>query len=497
MRKLHDNNNNNNNKTKIIKHQTEHEETLTWFINEELKKRNSNDDDNYISNLKNKKREENTIENETIENRQKYNKNTTTTININEHNRNYIISTQQKRRFQSIKVKVKPKLPHPLVYFSNFSPTSLTSLNNHRHEESNNDNDNNMNPHRYHHFHEKITPKDEISTDFLTNNDYVIHKETCLLLSNLEMKEIICKRIIDLVFYSDERTILFALKIYQLIIIKLYRIMKNYYVNESSTTTTNTTTNTNTNTTNTLNLLHAYEFFLNAFKREHNLLLLSDDTLIIKKTTTTNVSDGTINNDNDNDDDDNKSNNNNVYVNYNHYYNAKSFYSNNYNVDNCLIVSNNNNDDSGGGGGGGNENNHENKIYSSLKTPRLKRNKNYINFVVKTVILQWKIICLTPWGLNNAKILQNYFPYHVLAIINLMKDGGKSQIIKDKRITIIPSSPYTSRYWLPLNDLTHLGFQKKLITDAMNYFSKAYNSIIYYKLPIPADLIEETVRLAC
>lgn len=341
-------------------------------------------------------------------------KGTKTHIHIDEHTRTYTQNDVPPKRFQTIKVKVKPISPHPLIYFVNCC--SQKEVNKKENERD-----------------KKEEIMHEISTEFLKNNEYVIHKETCLLLSNLNMKELICEQIIELIFYSKERTILFALKMYQLFVVKLHRLLKNYYVNESSSS---------------LNILRAYEFFINAFNSEHHSLtspssLLSDDDdeMIIDND----------NDDNDNvDDDDNK-----------HQKDSNVRHS------------------------------------SSLKTPKLKRNEDYISFVRKTVMLQWKIICLTPWGLKNAKLLQNHFPYHVLAIINLMKDGGKSQIIKDdKKIQIIPSSNYTSKYWLPLNDLTHLGFQKKLITDAMNHFTKAYNSILFYKLPIPMNLIEETVQIA-
>lgn len=477
-----------------------HAKTLTWFINYEKSKQNNEMIDSggngneggrsrgSIGENNDRKNVDTTLYVNNDKNRpfgedgKRFSSNTnvqSTIVDLNEHNRNYtfhddrshstVPSVVVPKKFQRITIKIKPLTEHPLIRFTNLAKqrddTSFSTI-----------------------MSENIP-----TINFLQENEFVKHKGTCLLLSNIAQKEKICRELLDLIFYSDERSIMFAIRLYQLLIIKLSRLMKNYYkTNESMN---------HSSSSSSFNLIDAYEFFLNIF---HNEVVASSK---IRSSSSSPLSSQH-----------HRSSSSQSFSSHSTSSHQSPF------IDvedqNFLILSKEEeqirrkrgiNDATMKDNDCGGEEEEEEEEMRYHRTPKLKTNENYISFVSKTVILQWKIICLSPWGLENARLLQNHFPYHVLAIINLMKDGGKSQIIKhqieennikknpplnERHIQIVPASIYTSTYWPPLNDLTNFGFDKKLIVDATNHLTKAYESIITNKLPIPIQLIEDVSKIS-
>lgn len=126
------------------------------------------------------------------------------------------------------------------------------------------------------------------------------------------------------------------------------------------------------------------------------------------------------------------------------------------------------------------------------RTPALPRNEEFVDFATKVIITQWKIVCLSPWGLNNKNILNGAFIYHALAVLNHMKKGGKGQKIDgddSKFIDIIPKSDYATKYWPPMSDILSYKFSKSMITIGTNNLTYAYGSIKNNKLKIPTRLI--------
>jgi hypothetical protein len=130
------------------------------------------------------------------------------------------------------------------------------------------------------------------------------------------------------------------------------------------------------------------------------------------------------------------------------------------------------------------------------RTPALPINEKFIKEATKVIMDQWKILCLTPWGLENASTLGGSFLSHILAILNYLgKGGGGQRVGKDSTdfIEIIPESKYANKYWPPNTDFMDYNLDKNMITIGTNHLTYAYNSIKKAKLQIPTNFLSLTV----
>lgn len=110
------------------------------------------------------------------------------------------------------------------------------------------------------------------------------------------------------------------------------------------------------------------------------------------------------------------------------------------------------------------------------RTFALPKNEEFLDFSVAVVVLQWKISCLSPYGLSNPADLD--FINHTLAVLCHLKKGGrKQQISENTYVQIIPPSEFARKHWPPLNDIEHYGFKKSMITMGTRTLMKVWKSI--------------------
>jgi hypothetical protein len=130
------------------------------------------------------------------------------------------------------------------------------------------------------------------------------------------------------------------------------------------------------------------------------------------------------------------------------------------------------------------------------RTPALPINNEFIEGATNIIIQQWKILCLTPWGLENSSTLGSSFLSHILAILNYLGKGGGGQRFGNNNkdfIEIIPESKYANKYWPPNTDFIYYGLDKNMITIGTNHLTYAYNSIKKAKLQIPTKFLSLTI----
>jgi hypothetical protein len=127
------------------------------------------------------------------------------------------------------------------------------------------------------------------------------------------------------------------------------------------------------------------------------------------------------------------------------------------------------------------------------RTPALERNEEIVELITKHVILQWRILCNSPWGKENISRLD--FTYHVLAVMNHMKKGGAkftshTQILNSNRIKVIPGNDYVAKNFPPINDMDLFNYGKKAITIGTGNLTEAYKSINSGSgIPLPVDTL--------
>lgn len=119
------------------------------------------------------------------------------------------------------------------------------------------------------------------------------------------------------------------------------------------------------------------------------------------------------------------------------------------------------------------------------RTPALPRDTKVIFIITKHVLLQWNILCNSPWGKDNNGKLD--FHGHTLAVLNHMKKGGSSFKLPNRTLKVIPGIAYISHYFPPINDIDMFGFGKNAITTGTSSLTEAYKSINSDKHPIPID----------
>jgi hypothetical protein len=111
------------------------------------------------------------------------------------------------------------------------------------------------------------------------------------------------------------------------------------------------------------------------------------------------------------------------------------------------------------------------------RTPALKLDEDFLQFATSVVILQWKISCLSPFGLENPSNLE--FVSHTLAVMNHLKKEGRNQRLEesDRYVQIIPPSDFARKYWPPMKDIDLYGFTKAKITIGTSTLMKVWKSI--------------------
>ncbi len=110
------------------------------------------------------------------------------------------------------------------------------------------------------------------------------------------------------------------------------------------------------------------------------------------------------------------------------------------------------------------------------RTFALPVNEEFLKFATSIVMLQWKISCLSPFGMSNASDLD--FINHTLAVLSHMKKGGRNQYVDGMScVQIIPPSRYARKNWPPLNDIEYYGFKKAMITMGTRTLMKVWKSI--------------------
>jgi hypothetical protein len=119
------------------------------------------------------------------------------------------------------------------------------------------------------------------------------------------------------------------------------------------------------------------------------------------------------------------------------------------------------------------------------RTPALPRDPKIIALITKHVLLQWNILCNSPWGKDNNNKLD--FFGHTLAVLNHMKKGGSSFKLPNRTLKVIPGITYIAYYFPPINDIDMFGFGKNAITTGTSSLTEAYKSINSDKQPIPID----------
>lgn len=122
------------------------------------------------------------------------------------------------------------------------------------------------------------------------------------------------------------------------------------------------------------------------------------------------------------------------------------------------------------------------------RTPALPYSKEIVDVITEHVMIQWKILCESPWGQSgNNRSLD--FDDHVLAILNHMKKGGASFCLENNSMKVIPGLAYVAKYFPPINDIELFGYEKNAITTGTGNLTGAYHSINTGSSRMPIDTL--------
>jgi hypothetical protein len=104
-------------------------------------------------------------------------------------------------------------------------------------------------------------------------------------------------------------------------------------------------------------------------------------------------------------------------------------------------------------------------------TPELARSEEFIDFFFDIAWTQWRLVCQSPYGMENQSQLN--FTRNTLALLYLMRMGG----VYMEDVQVVPACHYVTKYVPPKKDLVHYDLQCSYITRSTKQITSAYGSL--------------------
>jgi hypothetical protein len=119
-----------------------------------------------------------------------------------------------------------------------------------------------------------------------------------------------------------------------------------------------------------------------------------------------------------------------------------------------------------------------------FRTKALPFDVSVVKTICDVVLLQWNLVCLSPYGVENDGRLS--FLNHVLAVLQCIRRGGH---VWHQKI-VIPGHKYVTKYMPPVADLDKYGYGKKHVTEGTKALRSAYRSIKENGWPMPYRMLQ-------
>ena len=120
---------------------------------------------------------------------------------------------------------------------------------------------------------------------------------------------------------------------------------------------------------------------------------------------------------------------------------------------------------------------------SKVPTGALKANPKFMEFICTVIMNQWRLTCMSPYGLNNCYRLN--FQNHVLAVLNHVSKGG----FEWNGRMVITGCDYVAKYMPPINHLHYYKYYKNCVTSGTSVLKQVYESIERKGLQIPYKML--------